>query len=80
MKFDIFEQLAEHDVPPVPVDFDRQIHHRVNDSLLGVHVLEFVFQVIPYAVMHFGQAVIGLLAVTLSGGFPRDRGDRSKQR
>ena len=79
MKFDIFEQLSEHEVPPIPVELDRQIHHRVNDSLLGVHVLEFVFQVIPYAALHFGQAIVGLLAVTLSGSFPHDRGDRTKR-
>ncbi|MES1213806.1 MAG: hypothetical protein ABUL64_04390 [Singulisphaera sp.] len=83
MKFDIFEQLAEiaeRDVPPVPSDFDRQVHERVNDTLFSVHLTEFLFQVIPYAILHFGQAVIGLAALTLSGGFPQDRGDRSKRR
>ena len=80
MSFDIFEQLAQHDVPPMPTDFDRQVHHRVNDSLLGVHVTEFVFQVMPYALLHFAQAVMGLAMLTLSGGFPQDRGDRPKQR
>jgi hypothetical protein len=80
MKFDIFEQLAERDVPPVPGDFDRHVHQRVNDSLFGVHMTEFVFQVIPYAILHFGQALFGLVALTLSGGFPQDRGDRSKHR
>ena len=80
MSIDIFEQLADRDVPPVPADLDRRIHVRVNDTLLGVHLTEFVFQVLPYAVLHFAQAVVGLLILTLSGGFPHDRGDRPKHR
>ncbi|HVU85870.1 MAG TPA: hypothetical protein VHD36_01015 [Pirellulales bacterium] len=80
MTFDIFEQLAEKDVPPVPSNFDRQVHDRVNNSLFGVHITEFLFQVVPYAILHFGQAVIGLAALTLSGVFPQDRGDRTKHR
>jgi hypothetical protein len=80
MNFDLFEKLAEKDVPPVPVDFDRQVHARVNDSLLGVHVTEFLFQVVPYGLWHFAQATIGLFVLTLSGRFPHDRGDRPKHR
>jgi hypothetical protein len=80
MSFDLFEQLAERDIPPVPADFDRQVHTRLNDSLLGVHLTEFVFQVVPYAFWHFSQATIGLFVLTLSGGFPHDRSDRSKHR
>ena len=80
MTFDIFEQLAEKDVPPVPSDFDRQVHERVNNNLFGMHITEFLFQVVPYAILHFGQAVVGLAALTLSGGFPQDRGDRKKHR
>ena len=78
MSFDLFELLAEKDVPPVPADFDRQVHSRVNDSLIAVHVTEFVFQVVPYAILHFVQAVIGLVGFTLAGEFPHDRGDRQK--
>ena len=79
MDFDLFEKLAEKDVPPVPVDFDRQVHVRVNDSLLGVHITEFLCQVVPYALGHFLQATIGLLVLTLCGGFPHDRGDRKRR-
>jgi len=75
MKFDLFEMLAEKDVPPVPADLDRHVHDRVNDSLIGIHILEFVFQAIPYALMHFVQGLIGLVGFTLSGGFPHDRVD-----
>jgi len=80
MNFDLFEQLAEDDVPPVPADFDRKVHARVNDSLLSVHLTEFVFRVVPYALGHFAQATIGLLIFTLCGRFPHDRGNRPKQR
>ncbi len=59
MEFDLFERLAEQDVPPVPSNLDRQVHDRVNVSLLGVHLMEFAFQVLPFAFLHFFQAVIG---------------------
>jgi hypothetical protein len=80
MNFDLFAKLADKDVPPVPADFDRQVHTRLNDSLLGVHVTEFLFQVVPYALWHFAQAAIGLVVLSLSGGFPHDRGNRPKHR
>jgi hypothetical protein len=76
MNFDLFELLAEKDVPPVPANFDREVHSRVNDSLLAMQVMEFLFQVVPYALLHFGQGVIGLVGFTLAGGFPHDSRDR----
>ncbi len=80
MSFDLFDKLADHDVPPVPADLERGIHDRVNNSLLGVHVTEFLFQAVPYAALHFLLAVIGLLGLTLAGRFPSDRSDRPKRR
>ncbi|MBI2826243.1 MAG: hypothetical protein HYX69_16300 [Planctomycetia bacterium] len=78
MIHDLFERLADNDVPPVPVDFDQHVHDRVNHSLLGVHMMEFVFQVVPYAFLHLLGGLIGLVGVTLSGEFPNDRGDRQE--
>ena len=77
---DWFEQLAEQDVPPAPVDFDRRLHERVNDSLLAVHYLEFACRAAPYALLHFSQAMIGALRFTLTGKYPSDRPDRPHPR
>jgi len=73
---DWFEQLAEQEVPPVPVDFDRGVHQRVNESLLGVHYLEFACRAAPYALLHFAIAMLGALRYSLTGEFPNDRVDR----
>lgn len=73
---DWIEQLAEQEVPPMPVDFDRGLHQKVNDSLLGVHYLELVCRAAPYALLHFAIAMIGALRFSLTGEFPNDRSDR----
>lgn len=73
---DWFEQLAEQDVPPMPVDFDQGLHEKVNDSLLGVHYVELVCRAAPYALLHFTLAMIGALRYSLTGEYPNDRDDR----
>lgn len=78
MIHDLFERLADSNVPPVPADFDKHVHDRVNDTLLGVHLLEVVCQVVPYAFVQFLEGLIGLVGITLSGEFPNDRGDRQE--
>ena len=66
---DIWETLSTTDVPPVPAEFDREVHHRLNDRLLWSQVAELVFLVVPYALVHMVQAVCGLLQFTWSGRF-----------
>lgn len=70
MSIDIWEQLAAKEIPPVPADFDRDIHQRVNHALLVAHVAELGLRVLPYALVHMAQALIGLFSLTLSGRFP----------
>ena len=76
MSQDWFEQLAEQDVPPTPVDFDLKLHQKVNDSLLEMHYLELLCRAAPYALLHFAIAMIGALRYSLSGEYPIDRSDR----
>lgn len=70
MNTDLFDELATGEVPPLPVDFDRSVHQRLNRVLVFSQAAEVVFQVLPYALAHFGQALMGLAAFTLSGRNP----------
>ena len=69
---DLWESLSTTDVPPLPVEFDRSVHHRLNDRLLWTHLAELVFVVLPYVLVHLGQAMCGWLRFTWSGRFPAD--------
>jgi hypothetical protein len=73
MSHDLFEQLARHEVPPVPENLSRGVHQRLNKTLVLVHTVEFALQVLPYCAVFFGRAVMGLLAYTVTGRFPNDR-------
>ena len=70
MNHDLLELLAATEIPPVPADFDRDVHQRVNHALLLGHVAELGLRVLPYALVHMAQALFGLAALTLSGRFP----------
>lgn len=73
MNHDILERLAESDVPPLPANFDRSVHQRLNQVLLVGQFAELLFRTLPYALAHFAQGVIGAVAFTLSGQFPVSR-------
>ena len=45
----------------LPAEFDREVHHRLNDRLLWGQVAELVFGVLPYALAHMVQAACGWL-------------------
>jgi hypothetical protein len=73
MTQDLFELLAEPEVPPVPEALNRGIHRRLNKALLGLHVVEFVLKASTFALTHFARAVLELLIYTFSGRFGRSR-------
>lgn len=72
MNQDLLERLRETEIPPVPADFDRDVHQRVNDALLLAHVAELGLRVLPYAFVHMAQALFGWISLTFSGRFPTD--------
>ena len=74
MATDLLEQLAKAEIPPVPETLDRQVHQRLNDTLLVLHVLDFMVRAVPYALLHFSRAVVGLVGYSLTSKFelPRD--------
>jgi len=72
---DFLEQLAELDVREPPADFDRQLHRRLNRTLLVQHLLDFVVGGIAWSLGHFLRATLGWLLFTITGRFP----DRDKR-
>ena len=75
MNPDLLEQLAETGVPPVPREFDRSIHDKLNTLLVVGHLSDLLLRAIPYAVAHFAEAV-GELAASTLGARPPSRSSR----
>ena len=76
MATDFLERLAEQEIPPLPDSFEQRVHERVNYSLVVLHVLDLAERGMPWAMLCFGRAVIGLVMMSLSGRFespPRER-------
>jgi len=73
MASDFLEQLAELDVPTPPAEFDRQLHARVNRSLVLQHLFDLAVGAFPWAVLGFARAVLGLVVFTTTGRFPDER-------
>ncbi len=69
MATDLFERLAELDVPPPPARFDDQLHERVNRSLVVGQLMDLMFGAVPWAVVEFSRAVIGSVLFTLTGRY-----------
>lgn len=67
------ERLAGLDVPPVPKDFDLKVHDRVNDALLGTHLVDFGLRVVPLALAEMARALVALVVFTLAGSYPAER-------
>ena len=76
MATDFLEQLAEMEVPELPDHFDRQLHQRVNRSLLLQQLLELAVSGLPWAALQFARALLGLLVYTATGRFPEDKPPR----
>lgn len=80
MATDLFERLAELEVPPPPEaeQFDRQLHQRVNRSLVAAQFTDLVVGGLPFAALHFARALVGLLAFTITGRY--DSKTKNKRR
>jgi hypothetical protein len=67
----LLEQLAELEVPPAPpsAQFDRQLHERVNRSLFVWQLVDLVVSGMPWAMLHFARALVGLITFTVTGQY-----------
>jgi hypothetical protein len=79
MPNDFLEQLAEIEVPPPPPSFDRQLHNRVNRSLIIVQVVELVLGAFPAAVLEFGRAMLAFGRFTLAGKYEFTKRTKNNQ-
>ena len=70
---DFLDQLAELEVRDPPPDFDRQLHQRLNRSLVVRHVVELLTGAAPWAIVHFLHALAAVAAFSLTGKFDQDR-------
>jgi hypothetical protein len=74
MATDLWQQLATEEVPPPPVEFDHQLHERVNKSLVSLQLIDLAVRAMPWAIFEFARAVLGLVAYSIAGRYP-DRPD-----
>ena len=71
MSIDLFQELAESEIPPPPEDLERPLHERVNRWLLSAQILELVWRAMPWAAMTFSRALVGWFVFSLTGNFPK---------
>ncbi len=76
MASDLFEKLAQPEVPPTPPHFEQRLHEQLNRSLLAGQLVELAVRAMPYAMLHLAKAVGALLALSLTGSFPPHRDER----
>lgn len=78
MSNDLFERLAELEVPPAPAELDRQVHQRVNRLLLTTHLADLALVGLGYAFLQFTRPLLDLIVLSITGrplppdGPPRD--------
>jgi hypothetical protein len=76
MASNLFQRLAESEVPPPPAQFDTQLHDRVNRTLVGTQLADLLLVGLPWAMLHFSRAVMGLIVLTFTGRFENNPKDR----
>jgi hypothetical protein len=74
----LLERLADLEVPPPPVQFDRQLHQRVNRTLVVSQFVDLAASGLPWALLHFGRALIGLILFTVTGRYEKDPKERRR--
>ena len=72
MANNLLEQLTHDTVPPLPEDFERQVHQRLNKRLLIDHLADLLLRALPVVALQFGRAVFGLMVFTHSGRYRLD--------
>jgi hypothetical protein len=69
MASNLFDRLADLEVPPPPTQFDEQLHERVNRSLVTSQLIDLAVKGLPWALLHFSRAFIGFVVFTLTGRY-----------
>ena len=72
----VLEQLNQKRIPAPPQRLKLEVRQRVNTALIALQHADFVLRALPFALLHFAQAVGGLMLYTLTGTYePRVRDD-----
>lgn len=76
MTDDLFEQLADAEVPSLPERFDRQVHERLNRVLVAQHAAELLGGALPAAGAELLRALAAAAWYTLTGRYPAGGGEQ----
>ena len=77
---DLLEHLADVAVPPVPQPraFAEGVRRKLHPRLLALHVVEFAFGAMGWAMLHLFAALVAAARYTVMGTWPpledRERG------
>ncbi len=71
------DQLADEDMPVMPDELDTNLHHRINNLLIGQQVLELICFAIPYVFFHYLHALTGATCFSMSGRYPKTGEDHA---
>ena len=69
MATDLFDHLAEENVPEPPGQFDQEVHSRLNRTLLTFQLFEIFIRTFPCFLKYFGAAVAGAICFTATGRY-----------
>jgi hypothetical protein len=69
MASDLFERLADLEVPPPPPQFDEQLHLRVNRSLVIGQFIDLLVKGLPWSLAHFARALVAAIGFTITGRY-----------
>ena len=75
---DLFEQLAEVEVPPPPAAFDSQLHDKENRTLVATQLADLLVRGFPWAIAQFTRALLGFLAFTVTGRYEGKSKNRNR--
>ncbi len=73
------DQLADEEMPAMPSELDANLHHRINNLLLGQQVLELICFGIPYVFFHLLHALTAAAVFSISGRYPRTGEDHASR-
>jgi hypothetical protein len=73
MATDFLEKLADLEIPAVPDQFDRQLHQRMNRSLVMQQLLDLALSGLPWVALHFAQTLLAAMLFTITGRYPEDK-------
>lgn len=72
MASNLFDRLAELEVPPPPAQFDTQLHERMNRSITRTQLVDLATGGMPWAMLQMSRALLAFVSFTLTGRYESD--------